>query len=453
MGPILFIILAALEIVLAVRACRSEKEKKQWRKERLIVRTAQVILVIVTMLVVGQKWRFVPILGLLAILLIVAGAKALIMRNKDDGMKKKSSAIVSCVLNIVLIALLLIPAFVFTGYNGLPVSGNYKIAETSAILIDRSRHDIFEQDRSFREVPVHIYYRADGSAKGCPLVVFSHGAFGYYQSNTSTYMELASNGYVVVALDHPHHAFFTKDTDGNTVIVDKDFMNTALSLGDITDAQEEYKIYTQWMELRVADMSFVLDELKAAVQSSTLDKSWFISGIDSDAISSVLGMIDISKIGVMGHSLGGATAVAIGRERSDVSAVIDIDGTMLSEYTGVIDNELEVRDEPYDVPVLEFVNWNSYSLLPEYRKEGKIYPNDVLIRNAAEGFSATLRDTRHMDFTDLPLLSPTLANLLGDMGSGDRSTEESMMIVNSLVLKFFNCYLKGEGTFTAQDIY
>ena len=207
------------------------------------------------------------------------------------------------------------------------------------------------------------------------------------------------------------------------------------------------------MELRVADMSFVLDELKAAVQSSTLDKSWFISGIDSDAISSVLGMIDISKIGVMGHSLGGATAVAIGRERSDVSAVIDIDGTMLSEYTGVIDNELEVRDEPYDVPVLEFVNWNSYSLLPEYRKEGKIYPNDVLIRNAAEGFSATLRDTRHMDFTDLPLLSPTLANLLGDMGSGDRSTEESMMIVNSLVLKFFNCYLKGEGTFTAQDIY
>ena len=92
-------------------------------------------------------------------------------------------------------------------------------------------------------------------------------------------------------------------------------------------------------------------------------------------------------------------------------------------------------------------------MLPEYRKDGKIYPNDVLIRNAAEGFSVTLRDTRHMDFTDLPLLSPTLANLLGDMGSGDRSTEESMMIVNSLVLKFFNCYLKGEGTFTAQDIY
>ena len=453
MGLILFIILAALEIVLAVRACRSEKEKKPWRKERMAVRTAQVVLVIVSMLAVGQKWRFVPILGFLAILLIVSVVKTLIGRKKEDGVKKKGGAIVSCVLNIVLIALLLIPAFVFTGYNGLPVSGKHKVTEISAILVDTSRPDPFEQDGSFREVPAHFYYPADGSAKGCPLVVFSHGAFGYYQSNTSTYMELASNGYVVVALDHPHHAFFTKDTDGNTIIVDKDFLNTAISLNNITDAQEEYKLYTQWMELRTADMNFVLDKLKTAVHTGAPDESWFVSDNDSDSIRSVLGMIDISKIGLMGHSLGGATAVAVGRERNDVSAVIDIDGTMLSEYTGVTDNEFEVRDEPYNTPVLEFVNWNSYSMLPEYRKEGNLYPNDVLIRNAAQGFSVTVRDTRHMDFTDLPLLSPTLANLLGEMGSGKRSTEETMMTVNRLVLEFFNCYLKGEGTFSAQEVY
>ena len=55
-----------------------------------------------------------------------------------------------------------------------------------------------------------------------------------------------------------------------------------------------------------------------------------------------------------------------------------------------------------------------------------------------------------MDFTDLPLLSPTLGKLLG---SGERSTEETLGIVNSLVLSFFNCYLKGEGVFTAQGIY
>ena len=51
---------------------------------------------------------------------------------------------------------------------------------------------------------------------------------------------------------------------------------------------------------------------------------------------------------------------------------------------------------------------------------------------------------------DLPLLSPILGNLLG---SGERSSEEIMTIVNSLVLQFFNCYVKGEGVFTAQEIY
>ena len=266
-------------------------------------------------------------------------------------------------------------------------------------------------------------------------------------------MELASNGYVVVALDHPHHAFFTKDTDGSTVIVNRDFMNTAMTLGSITDAQEKYKIYTQWMALRTADMGFVLDKLKTAAQAGEPGENWFVSGEDIDAIRSVLAMTDISKIGVMGHSMGGATAVAIGRERSDVSAVIDIDGTMLSEYTGVDDEKLEVRNESYNVPILEFVNWDSYSMLPEYRKEGIIYPNEVLIRDAVKGYSVTIRDTRHMDFTDLPLLSPTLAGLLGEMGTGERSTEETMMIVNRLVLEFFNCYLKGEGTFSAQEVY
>ena len=73
-----------------------------------------------------------------------------------------------------------------------------------------------------------------------------------------------------------------------------------------------------------------------------------------------------------------------------------------------------------------------------------------VIDHAVDGFSIGIRDSKHMDFTDLPLLSPILGNLLG---SGERNTEEIMTIVNSLVLQFFNCYVKGEGVFTAQEIY
>ena len=453
MSTVLFLLMAALEIALAVLTCRKETEKKVWRKNRLFVRLAQLVIAVVAVLLpFGQKWRLTPVLTTLAILAFLVGLAVLLKRRKAEGMMRKGKAISSCILSIVLLGFSLFPAYLFTGYKGLPVSGGYEVGGTSAILIDSSRTDPFETDGSPREVPEHYYYPQTeaGSAESFPLVVFSHGAFGYYQSNTSTYMELASHGYVVAALDHPHHAFFTKDTDGKTVLVDMDFMNTALNLNNETEVGEQYRLYVEWMELRTADMNFAVDALKAAVQAGTTDESWFYDQKDGEAIQAVLTMTDVSKIGLMGHSMGGATAVALGRERDDISAVVDIDGTMLGEYLGVENGEFVINDAPYSVPVLEFNNWASYNEREEYLAQGGSYPNDVLLAHAAAGFTTTVRDTEHMDFTDLPLLSPFLGNMLG---SGERGAEETLNVVNSLVLEFFNSYLKGEGVFTVQAVY
>ena len=480
MGLIVFLLLAGLEIALAVRNSA---------KNRLIIHAVQAAVVILAMLLpFGQKWRFVPVLGLLALLVLIALIRFILWKRKSGSdtkagetelnavestapatkagrAKPKAGTIVSCVLCILLFGIFLMPAFIFTGYKGLPVTGDYKIEEASAILIDRSRTDPFEQDGSYREVPVHFYYpETDGSessgdsAERYPLVIFSHGAFGYYQSNTSTYMELASNGYVVAALDHPHHAFFAEDTDGKTVIVDQGFLNDAMQAsgeGLEENAQQSLDRSREWMALRTADMGFALDEIKRAAADGAPDDSWFFKDKDSSsAVISLLKMTDTAKIGLMGHSMGGATSVALGRERDDVTAVVDIDGTMLSEYTGIENGMLTVNEEPYEVPVLEFVNWEQYKelaeFLEEYRAKGGRYPNDELMRHAAAGFTTTVRDTKHMDFTDLPLLSPFLGKMLG---SGERDKAETMTIVNDLVLHFYDCYLKGEGTFAVQDSY
>ena len=452
MGITAFIVLVILEIAMAVRVCRSKPEKKVWRRDRLILRCVEFLMVLLHLLTSpAQKWRFVPVLVFLGLLLVIAALSALIGRKKDDGVKKSGGAVAAGVLCMLFLGLLLIPAFVFTGYSGLPVSGEHAIGETAAILVDSSRTDPFEQDGSSREVPVHFYYPADAAeGERFPLVVFSHGAFGYYQSNTSTYMELASNGYVVAALDHPHHAFFTQDTQGRTIIVDQAFINAAMTLSDETDKQEQMDMYRAWMGLRVPDMNFAVDEIKAAAQAGTADDSWFITGKESEKIQAVLAMTDTDKIGLMGHSMGGATSVQVGRERGDIAAVIDLDGTMLGEYLAVENGEWVVSDVPYPLPVLDFNNWEFYNDIEEYRAMGYPYPNVAVIDNAETGFSVGMRDAKHMDFTDLPLLSPTLGRMLG---SGERSTREVMTIVNSLVLQFFNCYLKGEGAFTAQGIY
>ena len=454
MGIVLLVLFAAAEIFLAVTAKKKRDDKAACAALRLKVRAAELgAAVVAVLLPYGQKWRLTGLLIMLAILTAVAALKYYkSRRDGEKGKARKSRPVLACVLNILLFAMLLMPAFLFTGYKGLPVSGPHWIEETSAILIDASRTDPFEQDGSFREVPVHFYYPADAAeGEKYPLIVFSHGAFGYYQSNTSTYMELASNGYVVAALDHPHHAFFTTDSDGKTVLFDRDFFMTAMSTGDPNeDAGKYFALFGEWMELRTADMNFVLDTLETAADNGALDDTWFVSGGDSGTVLSVLGMTDMTRIGLIGHSMGGATAVQVGRERGEIAAVVDLDGTMLGEYTGVEDGKMTVSDEPYPLPVLDFDNWTSYNDRKEYLAVGYVYPNNELYRNSETVYSVTIRDTEHMDFTDLPLLSPALAGMLG---SGARDKTETMNIVNGLVLDFFNAYLKGEGEFTAQEIY
>ena len=456
MGSVLFILLAAFEIAFVIWANKRGAETKRRRMGRLIARTAQVVIVLIAMaLPYGQKWRLAPALVFLAVLLVIAGLRALLARKNPDGAETKRG-VGACVFCILFIGLFLAPAFVFTGYNGLPVTGPYTVREASAILSDSARTDPFEDDGSAREVPVHFYYPDpdEAGSERFPLVIFSHGAFGYYQSNTSTYTELASHGYVVAALDHPHHAFFTHDTDGQLITVDPGFMQTALTIGGDddpdADAADRLAIYREWMTLRTEDISFVLDALKAAAQSGGTDGAWTLPDGDSGAVPAALGETDVTAVGLMGHSMGGAASVAVGRERGDVTAVVDIDGTMLGEYLDVRDGEFIISEEPYETPVLEFNNWTSRLDRDAYLAAGGRYPNDELLRRAAAGYSTSVRDTEHMDFTDLPLLSPFLGSLLG---SGARDTAETMTIVNGVILDFFDCYLKGGGEFSVQEVY
>lgn len=457
MGFVLLILMAASEIILILRTCLKGKEKQKWRKNRMITRMIQIVIVISALVYpAAQKWRLVPILCCLIVLLLFAVSSVLIQRKKSGGEKTIGGTIISGICSTVLTGIFLVPAFVFTGYSGLPVTGEYQVQETSAILVDRSRTDPFEQDGSFREVPVYIYYpeTEEEVSDSFPLIVFSHGAFGYYQSNTSTYMELASNGYVVVSLDHPHHSLFTQDTEGKMIMVDQGFLQSVMEIGNSTDpnanAEEKLSLYQDWMELRTADIGFVLDAIETAKAAGEMSDVWFLSEESRNSILIVLEKMDIQSVGLMGHSMGGAASAALGRKREDVSAVIDLDGTMLAEYVDVADGQFVISDQPYELPILEFVNWETRNQLQEYLSDEEDYPNTKVMKYAGTGFSVILRDTKHMDFTDLPLLSPVIGKMLG---SGERDTRETMMIVNSIVLEFFDCYLKGESGFSVQGVY
>ena len=448
MGILFLILFTLAEIALVVLTFTKFREKSAWRKNRVIVRVIEVSLLlgIVLLPFTHMKWRFLFALIVVFIRLLLSLIVWLATRKKASDLRRKPATIVSCIFSIVLICISLIPAFLFINYNGLPTTGAYQVNEVSAILVDESRVDPFENDGSYREVPAHFYYPENADSE-YPLIIFSHGAFGYYQSNFSTYAELASNGYIVVALDHPHHSFFTKDTDGKMITVDEKFIYEVTRDDDAVSKEEMMTDSQAWLKVRVDDENFVLDTIKEAKNSGTLSTAWHTS--DADTVLSVINRIDTDKIGLTGHSLGGATAVELGRERTDIDAVIDIDGTMMGEITGVMNGEYTYNSESYPVPVLALFTENNYNMI-ESDESGFYHVNENMINNAKVGRIVTFENAEHMDFTDLPLFSPFLGNMLG---SGERDNEEMMNTLNSVVINWFDYYLKGNGALNIQPQY
>ena len=452
MALLLLGLLTAAEIGFLIFESIRSSSKKTWSVRRLIVDLAQAVLFALMLLLPGidTSFRFTGLIILLLIRLVFAGISVLINKNKTMA-KKLSGKIASLILSILLIAGAMVPSFVFTDYEGLPVHGPYEVKQSNAILVDKNRIEEFESDGSYREVPVYFIYPENASeGEKFPLIVFSHGAFGYWQSNASTYLELASRGYVVVSLDHPYHSFFTKDTSGKTITVDPGFMNSVMNAnGDMTE-EKIYEESAKWMKLRVGDMNFVLDELKKGTDENNLETYWFENDSKKTDSLEALSLIDTSRIGVMGHSMGGATAVEIGKERDDIGAVIDLDGTMLGSIIGAEDGKYIIEDVEYHVPLFELKNAESHYEMIKLEKEGFPYPNFTIRDNADVIYCTYFEGSLHMDYTDLPLFSPFLGKLLG---SGNVDNAFMMDQVNSLAVSFFDCYLKGEGQFSVNESY
>ncbi|MCM1282079.1 MAG: hypothetical protein NC242_00380 [Roseburia sp.] len=442
MGVILFAVFTVMEIALTVLSFTKYKDLR--RRNRLFFCAAEFVFMLLVMLlpVTGQKWRFTGCLVILGIRLAISCLAYFIKRGSTTKEKTKAKAVFGTVMNVILITFSLFPAFIFTDYSGLKTSGQYEVKETQAILIDSSRLETNENDGSNREIPIHFYYPKSDAAD-CPLVLFAHGSFGYYHSNYSLYAELASNGYVVASIDHPYYAFFTRDTEGKTIIVDTEFMQTAINMqysSDFTETENDFNIICEWMSIRTADENFVLDTIKTAKDLRKLDTAWYMeSGDAEEEILRVLEMTDTEKIGLMGHSIGGAAAVQLGRERDDIMAVVDIDGTMLGEQIAFHDGKISYNPVPYPIPVLSLDNASHWE---SYLNEETDYVNKYLLDNAIDGREAHFDGTEHMDFTDLPLFSPTLSKMLG---KGDVDSSEFIPEINRIILNYFNYYLKEEG--------
>lgn len=337
-------------------------------------------------------------------------------------------------VHLLLLFLCMIPALLFPPMIPLTVTGSYAYETVSFTWTDDARKEEFCADGSSRRVAVQFWYPVSGKGETFPLIVFSHGAFGYRMSNYSAYTELASNGYVVCSVEHPYHAIFSELDDGEVIPVDKQFMSDIFRInGDGMPEEENFRVTRPWIKLRTDDLNFVMDEITR------------LCGEEGAVLP--FSITDPDNIGLLGHSLGGAAAVTAGRKRPQVRAVINLDGTMLGEETGFSDGKYQMNTEPYPIPLLCIDTSEHYE---QGQKYGDQYVNHVILSLAKEGREIQFTDAGHMNFTDLPLFSPPLAALLG---TGKRDAKECLVTMNGIIRDYFDYYLKGQGTLSLQETY
>lgn len=388
------------------------------------------------------KFRFIP-LYIFTIIMFLFTIKRIFKHNPNEP-QRKVLTIVGRIFGLLALTIsVLIPTVIIPFYSLPEPTGEFNVGTVVSSFVDENRIETFSQEAgSKREITVQFWYPSDRDSEkvdydiegapistaeeSYPLLIFSHGAFGIRLSNTSTFRELASHGYIVASIDHTYHSFYTSFPDGRGVIANSNFINEAVgaSGGDLSP-ERQFQVTHEWMDLRTSDVKFLIDSLKTGDIGTTEEL--------------LNNHMDLTRIGLFGHSLGGATAAQVARERDDVKAAIVMDGTMIGDIVGLNNGTEIITDESFTKPIMIM-----YSSLFEDQKarETSYLPNINAFNNAKdEAYSLYIKNSGHLNFTDLPRISPFFSKQLG---IGTIDSLKCIEIVNDYSLAFFDKHIKGE---------
>jgi len=443
MGTIILIIAFFVEIAFTTYCVLTQSNQEKVRSLiRIAAFAAFALFTLVTLIQWSFRWyALAALLSVWALLGIWT-----LVGNKTD--KKKFStrrAVFKAFGTLLLVLLVISPALIFPQYRPPQVTGKHPVATAMFTYTNENQIETFTNTGEKRKVNVEFWYPADATgAEKYPLVVFNHGAMGVKTSNTSTFQELASNGYVVCSIDHPYLSLITRGSDGRVITQSPTFRQEFFDAnnGKYDDATE-LRLEHEWMAVETGDTNFVLDTILALAQDP--------------GSAAVYHLVDGEKIGLIGHSLGGEASAQVARERvasgqNDIDAVVNLDADLPGEYLGVVDGREVLNQSPYPVPILTILS-------DELSRRIDAIPNAIDVvavkhvdATAPQAYEIHFAGTNHMSFTDLAVMSPLLTSLLNgsvhSVAGSDANPSATIEKLNDTILRFFNAFLKGEGSFS-----
>jgi dienelactone hydrolase len=254
-----------------------------------------------------------------------------------------------------------------------------------------------------------------------PVVLYSPGAGDPRDSNVTLVENLASQGYVVVTIDHTGEAPATEFPDGH-VVGNGPLLAAFGQVGD--DQAAATVLLTKVMNVRLADTQLVLNRLSSLPHRLTAG-------------------MDLNDIGMFGHSAGGFEAAETMYNDPRVKAGVNLDGTM--EFTENADGThlSDVALHGLKQPLLLMGSTGRYP------SSIHVEPSWASFWQNQKGWKAdiTLNDSQHQSFTDAePLLAQLAGRIPASTLTYDNGTVDARRAVaadRALVDSFFNRFLKG----------
>jgi predicted dienelactone hydrolase len=268
-----------------------------------------------------------------------------------------------------------------------------------------------------------------------PMLLFSHGYIANPSSYTALLEDLASHGYAVLSIVHPYEATAATLADGTVVTMldgggamrrgilevlgewasEDDAMAAVTRTNEFDEQRRLLRGYLSGLRQTDAALRRWVDDTRLVVDSLAALPA-------GTAAARLAARLDIGRMGAFGHSMGGVTAGQFCVDDRRCHAALNLDG--IPQYGTMI-------DATFDRPFLMV-----YSARP-----GRTGASDAIYRRAASPYyRVDVRDTLHLDFSDLPFWGGPLRER-GAFGATPpaRATE----ITRTIVRQYFDQALLG----------
>ena len=356
-------------------------------------------------MVIAYIFLFLAILELVAIIVACR-----ILKKRKAVLWKRLLAI----LLFLVLEFFTIRTAIFPPYDEIATDGPYEVSSEDYWV----EKQVVGAYGNTTDIQIRAWYPVgyEGDDHTAKVVVFSHGSCGTIDNNISLYKEMASHGYVVLAVAHPGQAFSMTKADGGSVRVDGDFLKEMTTVQPNKHPEEAFEVYQKWMNERMDELNLVMDDFK--VKCAAGEKEY-------ERIA------DAAVFIVAGHSLGGSAAYAMSRTRDDIIACIALESPCMYDIKGVSNGKFVFDDSEYIVPTLNVYTDSSYPNLYEWQE----YQNNVMLLDSRNSHSIYYLGIGHMDICDLSNSSPLLAAILGGT-IADTNAETNLTRLNNDCMEF-----------------